>query len=276
MIAVELRKLLRRPRTWVTILLVCSLPAVVAVVVAFREIDPSPDQPALLAAVLTHGQLYPAAALGLVLPLFLPIAVALVAGDSIAGEAQQGTLRYLLIRPVGRTRLLVAKLASILVFSLLTVLAVVVSGYFLGILLLGEGVAGVDPDAALQATTFSGTPLTLLDVAQRTLFTLLYVTWSMMGIGAIALFLSTVTDSPLVAALGALTVLILSTALVLLGIAESLEKALPTYYWLHWIDFFRDPIPWQGIRTGIFVQGLYVVGATGLAWANFLTKDVTS
>ena len=62
--------------------------------------------------MLTDGTLFPLAALAIVLPLFLPIAVAVAAGDAIAGEAQQGTLRYLLVRPVGRTRLLVAKLVA--------------------------------------------------------------------------------------------------------------------------------------------------------------------
>ena len=66
------------------------------------------------------------------LPLFLPIAVAVVAGDSIAGEAQAGTLRYLLARPAGRTRLLVAKLISVLAFALVTVLIVAAVGYLLG------------------------------------------------------------------------------------------------------------------------------------------------
>ena len=66
--------------------------------------------------MLTDGTLFPLAALAIVLPLFLPIAVAIIAGEAIAGEAQQGTLRYLLVRPVGRTRLLVAKLVSVMAF----------------------------------------------------------------------------------------------------------------------------------------------------------------
>ena len=49
--------------------------------------------------MLTDGTLFPLAAMAIVLPLFLPIAVAIQAGDAIAGEAQQGTLRYLLVRP---------------------------------------------------------------------------------------------------------------------------------------------------------------------------------
>ena len=122
MIAVEIRKLVRRPRTWVSVFLLCLLPAVVAVFLATSDAVPGPGEgPELLAAVLSNGSLYPAAALALVLPILLPVAVAVVAGDTIAGEAQAGTLRYLLVRPVGRTKLLVAKLASVLVFDILAV-----------------------------------------------------------------------------------------------------------------------------------------------------------
>src|SRR5512132_1958180 len=106
MFLVELRKLLVRPRTWVTIALLAGLPTLVAVLVKVTGIGPRPGQgPAFLAQVLSNGALFPAAALALILPVFLPVAVAVVAGDAIAGEAGAGTLRYLLVRPVGRTRL---------------------------------------------------------------------------------------------------------------------------------------------------------------------------
>ena len=88
MIRVELVKLVRRPRTWASILLLCALPTVVAVFIAVTHVAPAPGQgPALLSAVLSNGTLYPAAALALVLPIFLPIAVSIMAGDAIAGEA---------------------------------------------------------------------------------------------------------------------------------------------------------------------------------------------
>jgi ABC-2 type transport system permease protein len=112
-IRVELVKLVRRPRSWVSLALLCGLPVVVAVFVAVTHLAPPPGQgPALLSAVLSSGSLYPAAALAIVLPIFLPVAVAVVAGDSIAGEAGAGMLRYLVARPVGRTRLLGAKLIA--------------------------------------------------------------------------------------------------------------------------------------------------------------------
>ena len=121
LIGVELHQLVRSRRTWVTILLIDLLPTIVAVLLALTDIGPRPGTgPAFLSAVLTDGTLFPLAAMAIVLPLFLPIAVAIQAGDAIAGEAQQGTLRYLLVRPVGRTRLLVAKLVSVMAFVLLT------------------------------------------------------------------------------------------------------------------------------------------------------------
>jgi ABC-2 type transport system permease protein len=268
MIAVELRKMLRRPRTWATILLLNALPTLVAVLLAVTDLGPRPGTgPAFLSAVLADGTLFPLAALAIILPLFLPIAVAVIAGDSVAGEAQSGTLRYLLVRPVGRTRLLAAKLISVIAFVLLAVVIVAVTAYVVGSLLLGD-----QPLAA----SVSGTTLTPEQVAVRTALAIGYITLSMLGVAAIALFLSTITDSPLAAALGALAFLIASSLLLTLDAAEALQPYLPTRYWLSFVDLFRDPIFWRDILRGVGLQAVYVVVLLGAAWANFTTKDVTS
>ena len=301
MITVELVKLLRRPRTWISVVLTCALPFMVAVFITITHLVPPPGQgSAFLSAVLQDGALYPAAALALVLPVFLPVAVAVVAGDSIAGEATGGTLRYLLVRPVGRTRLLVAKLVSVTVYVLLVVLAVTFTAYATGVFLLGPSVAaavgqapgvpggpagGAVPGLAGQAptagqaaggavTSLSGAPLSLLQLTERTAGAIAFITVSMLGVAAIALFLSTITDSALGAALGALAVLIASEILVLLDAAVAIRPFLPTRYWLAWVDFFRDPIFWRDIERGIGIQAVYVVVLLGAAWANFVTKDI--
>ena len=85
-----------------------------------------PGDPALLTQVLGNGTLLAAAALAVDLIPLLPLCVLVVAGDSIAGEANSGTLRYLLTRPVSRSRLLTAKLISILIFVLVAVVTVAV------------------------------------------------------------------------------------------------------------------------------------------------------
>ena len=271
MIRVELVKMLRRPRTWVTILMLNALPTLVAVLLAVTDIGPKPGEgPPFLSAVLTDGTLFPLAALAIVLPLFMPVAVAVVAGDAVAGEAQGGTLRYVLTRPVGRTRLLVAKLVSVLAFVLLAVVVVAVVGYVVGRLFLGGG------DVRSVVTGISGSSLTQTQLVERTLLSIVYVALSMLGVAAMALLLSTFTDSPLGAALGALAFLIASTLLLTLDAAASLQPYLPTRYWLSFVDLFRDPILWRDLERGVLLQGVYVLVFLAAAWANFTTKDITS
>jgi ABC-2 type transport system permease protein len=113
-------------------------------------------------------------------------------------------------------------------------------------------------------------------VLQRTGLAIGYVVVSMLGVAAIALFLSTLTDSALSAALGAMAFLIASTLLLTLDAAAALQPYLPTRYWLAFVDLFRDPILWRDVVRGVLQQGSYVVVFLGAAWANFATKDITS
>jgi ABC-2 type transport system permease protein len=279
-IRVELRKLVTRPRTWGSILLLCALPTVVAVFIAVTHIAPAPGQgPALLSAVLSDGTLYPAAALALVLPIFLPIAVAIMAGDAIAGEASSGMLRYLLARPVGRTRLLLAKLISVIAYVVGAVILVALTAYATGVGLFGTRpvlITSHGLTASAVATSLSGTPMTPADIVMRTVGAVSFIGVSMLGVAAIALFLSTLTDSALGAALGALAAMITSAVLVALNSAASISPYLPTRYWLAWADFFRQPILWRDIDRGFAIQGVYVAVFLAAGWANFSTKDVTS
>ena len=269
MIVVELRKMFQRPRTWATIAVLNALPILVAVLLVLTDLAPRPGEgPPFLSAVLRNGALYPLAALAIVLPLFLPIAVAVVAGDAVAGEAQAGTLRYLLARPAGRTRLLVAKLVAVMAFVLVTVLVVAGVGYVLGSALFdAEPIAG---------TSVSGTSLTPAEIGGRTMLAIGYVAVSMLGVAAFALFFSTFTDSPLGATMGALAVLVASSLLFTLDAASPIAPYLPTRYWLAFVDLFRDPILWRDIVRGLALQGVYVGVLLAAAWANFTTKDVTS
>jgi ABC-2 type transport system permease protein len=176
---------------------------------------------------------------------------------------------------VGRTRLLVAKLVTVVVFVLLAIGAVVGTSYLAGSLLLGDA----PPTAVGEpggVTSLSGAPLTPGQLALRVLATVGFVTVSMLGLAAIALFLSTLTDSSLGAALGALAIMISSDVLVTLDAAKVIQPYLPTRYWLAWIDFFRDPVFWRDIERGLLLQAVYLALLLGASWANFMTKDVKS
>ncbi|WP_433293781.1 ABC transporter permease [Actinoplanes sp. CA-030573] len=277
MIRVELAKLFRRPRTYVIAGLLCALPLVVAIFLATTRIPPPPGQGgAFLSAVLSNGSLYPAAAMALVLPVFLPVSVAVLAGDAVAGEASAGTLRYLLIRPVGRSRLLVAKLISLVTFVLFAIGAVLITSYVTGLLLFGAGTTAAGVALPADVTSLSGVTISPFGLVLRLLGTVAYIVVSMLGVAAIALFLSTVTDSALGAAMGALAVLVTSQVLVTLDAAAAIRPYLPTRYWLAWVDFFREPVLWRDIERGAGIQLVYLVVLLGAAWANFLTKDIAN
>jgi ABC-2 type transport system permease protein len=274
-IAVELRKLVLRPRVWLSILLLCAVPALVAILLSISDLAPPPGQGgAFLSAVTSNGSLYPAAALAMVLPVFLPLAVAVYAGDAIAGESATGTLRYLLVRPVSRLRLLSAKLSALAVYIVLAMIIVVVFSLVIGIALFGVGAEAVGRPGSV--TSLSGASLDPSELAVRMLAAVGYIVVSMLGFGTIALFWSTLSDSALGAALASLAVLIASSIMQTLDAAAPLKPYLPTNYWLSWIDFFRDPIFWDNIDKGLLLQAGYIVVFFGASWANFATKDITS
>jgi ABC-2 type transport system permease protein len=192
---------------------------------------------------------------------------------------------------------LVAKLVSVTAFVLIAVVGVTLTAYATGVLILGPSRAsavgttpggfsgsiapgtGGAPTAGLQpggaVTSLSGAPLTFIELIERVLGAMAFITVSMLGVAAIAIFLSTITDSALGAALGALAVLVASEVLVTLNAASAIQPYLPTRYWLAWIDFFRQPIFWRDIQRGFAIQAVYVVIFLGAAWANFATRDIT-
>ena len=166
--------------------------------------------------MLNNGLLFPAAALAIILPLFLPIAVSVIGGDTIAGEASNGTLRYLLTRPVGRTHLLSAKLIAVITFIFLAVIVVALVALAAGVVLFG-----IRPLSSISATELSP-----FETFVRTVMAITYIGWSMLGLGAIALFASTRTDSPLAASLATLAAFVGSQVLDLID-GHRVDPGLP-------------------------------------------------
>ena len=151
---------------------------------------------------------------------------------------------------------------------LLAVLVVAGVSYLEGRLLLGTA-------PATGTVSLSGSTLTQQELGWRIALALGYVVICMLGVAAVALFLSTVTTSSIAAALGTVGVLIASTVLLGLDAASALHPYLPTRYWLAFVDLFRDPIMWRDVQRGLVVQLSYLVVFTLAAWASFTTKDIT-
>ena len=113
MLLAELATLFRRMRVKALLAVLAAIPAALAVAVYFSGGPSTGRGPTFLDQVSHNGMFAALAGLTVAIPFFLPLVVAVVSGDAIAGEANLGTLRYLLTRPSGRTRLLATKAATV-------------------------------------------------------------------------------------------------------------------------------------------------------------------
>ncbi|NEC22153.1 ABC transporter permease [Streptomyces parvus] len=271
----EITTLLRRHRTYALLAVLAAVPVLIGIAVRIETGggggggEGGPDGgagPAFLAQVTNNGFFLVFAALAATLPVFLPMAVGVVAGDAIAGEANSGTLRYLLVAPAGRTRLLLVKYASVLVFCLVATLVVAVSALAVGALLFPVG----------DVTTISGTRIGFGEGLVRAALTALVVAVSLAGFAAIGLFVSTLTGSGIGAM--AATVGLLITVQILDSIPQlsGVHPYLFAHYWMSFADVLREPVYWDDLSKNFQLQGLYVAVFGSAAWARFTAKDITA
>ena len=264
MLRAELLHLFRRRRIHALLGVLAALPVVIVFVLKFAGGPGNGEGPTFLNQVTNNGVFAALAALTITLPVFLPLAVSIVAGDAIAGEATQGTLRYLLARPTGRTRLLVAKAVAVVVFCFVATLAVAVAGLVVGSILFPVG----------RVVTLSGDTLSLWSGILRIVGAAGVVSLSLLGLAAIGLFASTLTDVAIGAMAGTLGVLILSGVLNAIPQLSAIHPWMFTHGWLSFGDLLRTHVTWTAIGKNLALQAGYVLVFATAAWARFTTKDV--
>jgi ABC-2 type transport system permease protein len=206
------------------------------------------------------------AALTLEIPLFLPIAVAAISADSIAGEANLGTLRYLLTVPVGRTRALLVKYSAIVIFAFTATALVAGVGAIVGLLVFGGG----------PVTLLSGTQIPLTAGLARLVVICGYVAVGLSALGALGLFVSTLTEQPIGATIAIVMLNVISFILDSIPQVSWLHPYLLTHNWLAFGDLLRDPVPWDGVEHGLISAAAYALIFLSAAWARFGGRDVTS
>jgi ABC-2 type transport system permease protein len=205
-------------------------------------------------------------ALSVLLTLVIPVVVAVVAGDSIAGEAGYGTLRYLLAVPAGRTRILAVKYAAIVVFAL--AVTVVVTGVALA---TGAALFPIGP-----VTLLSGTTVPLAEGILRLVFVSLYVAAAMASLGAIGLAISTLTEHAIGAIASVAIVVVASEVADNVPQFAVIHPYLPTHWWLSFDSLLRAPVDTGTLLRGLLSFAVYLVIFGSFAWARFTTADVTS
>jgi ABC-2 type transport system permease protein len=198
----------------------------------------------------------------------IPLLITFVAGDQLAGEATAGTYRLILVRPVSRTRIFLAKFCTVILYTVIFVFFLGILSTGLALTLLGRG--------DLIVLTRGILILPEADVAWRFVAGYLLASWAMLTIASLAFFFSTFVENaigPIISTMGVNMIFVLVTVLPL-DFFRTLKPYLFTNYLNVWLRVFEDPVPWQDVATSGLVLGAYTAAFTVTAWIIFRRKDI--
>jgi ABC-2 type transport system permease protein len=277
-IGAELAAQWRRPRTLVTLAALACFGFALTLALALSggsQLQRVGDIP-LLIVPERSGLSIPVIALASTMKFFLPLAVAIFAGESVAGDAASGRLRYALARPLSRGRYLLAKLAVALLLSLVAVALVPLAALLAGALAFGwHPLGAIDGGAssALHSAVVGFAPGAAL---ARLAAGSAYVAAGMLSVFAFAFLLSTLTAHPFAAVAGGVGLTLVSRVLnadYLPGVAV-LNGWMPNNDVDLWEHLFQRPAQAAGMGHFLLLQLLYGAVFLGAAWWSFARRDV--
>ncbi len=273
LLRVELFKALKRLRTYVAFAIVIAIPVIMTIAINANPPDArgggnGPGGGLFFLSTQT-GLIMPAAALRLMSGFLLVIIVAVFGGDAIAGEASWGNLRYLLMRPIGRIRLVATKFVVAVICAWIATVLVVVAGAVAGG--IAFGIHGLDIPIFTSLSQSSGELIGHLGIATA------YVAWSLTGVVAFSFLVSCLTDAPAGAIFAGVGLYITSTILDAIdSVPSGIRKVLPTHYFDSWVDMFTHNHVSGDMTKGVFLQLAYVVVFMAIALWYFRRKDILS
>lgn len=203
--------------------------------------------------------------------IHVPLLIALVGGDMIAGEANMGTLRLLVGKPISRTSLLIGKFLATVIYTLLLLVWMAILALVLSVLVFGKG----------DILIFKSEQIVLInsvDVMWRYIAAFGFAAIAMIAVASLSFFLSLFAENsigPIVSTMGVVIVAtILST--MDLPLFESIKPYLFTTHMLGWKGFFDDPVNYQAILRSAVVLLVHIVGFSLASIIVFNKKDILS
>lgn len=204
------------------------------------------------------------------LMVHIPFFIALVAGDQIAGEAAAGTLRMVLIRPPSRLKVLAAKAAISLIYTIMLVLCLAVLSLGLGILIFGTGDLLVRGDGLLILSKHQALCRFLIAYPLAIL--------AMSVVAALALLLSVLVENAIGPIIGTMAIVVISVIVseTPISLFERIRPFLFTSYSKVWQKAFLDPIPFNDMILSVIYLLMYIVLFFGAAFFIFNRRDILS
>jgi ABC-2 type transport system permease protein len=259
----ELRKLAAQKRTYIGF--GCALLVPLIFIASLLADDGGPEGIPFGDYVRESGLAIPLVGLFFGAFWFFPLITALVAGDIVASEDSNGTLKTILTRSVDRWQIFAGKVLAAYTYAFAALVLFVLVG-----LILGGILWGFNPLVSLSGNTISvGRSLLLLGA------TVLAYLLPTLAVASIAVLLSTVTRN---SAAAVVATLMLSLIMQLLGIISALDflkpYLLPTQF-NAWQGLLRDPIDWAPVIRSAWVCAVFALPSLGWAFTYFLRRDVT-
>ncbi|WP_432921613.1 ABC transporter permease subunit [Microbispora sp. CA-135349] len=264
LLASEIGLTFRRPRNLAMLGVLAVVPVLVGV--AVRVASGGDVGGSIVGQIAGNGLMLTFAAFVVMMPIVLPLTVAVVAGDAVAGEAAQGTLRYLLVAPAGRTRLLAVKYANIVVYCLAACAVVALSALAVGLVLFPVG----------PVTLLSGTTIPAAGALLRVGLVVLYAAAGMAALGAVALAVSTLTEAPIGAVAASVVLVVVSQVLTAIPQVAAVRPVLLTWWWDAFDGALREPMATDRMGQGLLVFAAYALVFGSVAWARFTSEDITA
>jgi ABC-2 type transport system permease protein len=272
----EFTKAAVRTRTLVITALLVGLPTLIVFAINRRGNRPERGDAGegLFRLAQQSGLLVPAAVLSAMSGFLLVVIAGTLAGDSVAGDAAWGNLRYVLMRPVGRIRLLLAKavIAGLLIW--LATILVAVAGLIAGVILFGSHPVNVP--LGVGGTLTAPFQLGTGELITRSLVATAYVAFGFTALLALGTLFSTMTDTATSAIGATIGVYIVSEILDSITALGTVRYLFPTHYLGAWQSMFTQNTFSNDLVAGIAVQVAYLVvfGAIAVIW--FRRKDIRS
>lgn len=204
--------------------------------------------------------------------LLMPLYTALVGGDLVAKEAEDGTLRMILSRPISRFRLLLVKWLAGVIFSAVLVLAL--GGTALAFARIWFPWRGMFVYSLWPEHIFN-----LLGAAEGTrlyVFSHLFMTINASAIVGLAFMFSCFNMKPAAATILALSFLFINLVLEHLPFFEPYQEWFLLYHFRVWLLIFADPVPWERILASLLVLAAFNTTTFLIGAAAFQARDIKS
>ena len=203
--------------------------------------------------------------------IHVPLLIALVGGDMIAGEANLGTLRLLISKPVSRQGLMLSKFLATMIYTLMLLLWMAFLSLVVSILIFGTS----------DLIIFKSTQIFILDksdVMWRYFAAFGFAAIAMTAVAALSFLLSLFAENSIGPIVSTMSIVILFTILTTMDLPlfTTLKPFLFTSHMLGWKGFFDDPVNYESVFKSGAILILHIVVFVTTAIVVFKRKDILS